>query len=314
MDFGEVLKRSWEITWKHKALWLLGILAGCSGASSGGGGGNGGQALSGYRGYGFESGEFPELERFLDSIPAETLTAIALALGCLAVFLVLLTVFLGALGQAGLIAGFDLADAGHPVTLGEAFRRGLQSFWKLLVIQLIVSILLIVVLAVLALGAGVFAIGTLGLGLICLVPLACLMVPALFLVGIYVMLAQVAVVVEDLNILDGLARGWQILRDHLGPILIMALILFLGGGLIGLLLALPLMVIAVPAALSLAFAGEGQLPTGLLLSGLCLVGLIPVMILLNGILQTFVTGAWTLTFRRLVALPKDSAQPELPAP
>ena len=27
-DFGEVLSRAWKITWKHKALWIIGILFG----------------------------------------------------------------------------------------------------------------------------------------------------------------------------------------------------------------------------------------------------------------------------------------------
>ena len=48
-DFGDVLSRAWQIIWKHKVLWIFGILAGCSrgssgfrGSSGGGGGDNGG--------------------------------------------------------------------------------------------------------------------------------------------------------------------------------------------------------------------------------------------------------------------------------
>ena len=312
MDFGDVLKRSWDITWKNKALWLLGILASCSGGGGGGGSG-GGQAGGGFRGYSFESGEFPELERWLERIPPETITAIVLALGCLALLVALLAIVLGALGQAGLIAGFDLADAGHPITLSEAFRRGLKNFWKILAIQFIVGVLVLLVGATVALGGGLFAVGTLGLGLICLLPLVCLMVPVMFLVGVYVMLAQVAVVVEDLGLLDAFQRGWEIFRAHLGSVIVMALILILGGGLVGLILALPLLLIAVPAVFGLLLGGEGQISTGVLVSGLCFVGLLPLLILLNGILQTFVTGAWTLTFRRLAASPKETAPPALPA-
>ncbi len=311
MDFGEVLRRSWEITWKNKALWLLGILASCSGGG-GGGGSSGGQAGGGYRGYNFESGEFPELQRLLDRMPPETLTAIALGVACLALFIGLLAVVLGALGQAGLIAGFDLADAGHPVTLAEAFRRGLQSFWKILAIQIIVGVVLIVVGLAAAFGAGVFTIGTLGIGLICLAPLLCLLIPLLFLVGVYVMLTQVAVVVEDLSLLDAFQRGWGIFRAHMGSVLVMALILILGGGLVGLILAAPFLFIAFPVMLVLLAGDQGQISSGLLVGGLCFVGLLPVVILLNGILQTFITGAWTLTFRRLAAIPKEPAPPALP--
>ncbi len=311
MDFGEVLKRSWEITWKHKALWLLGILASFSGGGGGGGSG-GGQAGGGWRGYSFESRDFPGLERFLDRTPPETLTVIAIALICLVLFIGLLAIFLGALGQAGLIAGFDLADAGHPVTLSEAFRRGLKYFWKILAIQFIVGLLAILIGVTIALGATVFAIGTLGIGLICLIPLACLLVPAVFLVGVYVMLTQVAVVVEDLSLMDGFRRGWEIFRAQLGSVIVMALILILGGGLVGLILALPVLAIAAPAVIGLLLGGQGQVTGGVLISALCLVGLLPLLILCNGVLQTFVTGAWTLTFRRLAALPEKAAPLMLP--
>ena len=34
MNFGEVLSRAWQITWKHKILWLFGLLASCSAGGS----------------------------------------------------------------------------------------------------------------------------------------------------------------------------------------------------------------------------------------------------------------------------------------
>ena len=40
MNYSEILSRAWQIIWKHKVLWIFGILAGC--ANSGGGGGGGG--------------------------------------------------------------------------------------------------------------------------------------------------------------------------------------------------------------------------------------------------------------------------------
>ena len=37
MDYGRVLTRAWEITWRWKILWILGFLA-ALGSGSGGGG------------------------------------------------------------------------------------------------------------------------------------------------------------------------------------------------------------------------------------------------------------------------------------
>ena len=39
MDYGEILKKSWNITWKFKVLWLFGFLASCGKGGGGGGGG-----------------------------------------------------------------------------------------------------------------------------------------------------------------------------------------------------------------------------------------------------------------------------------
>ena len=36
MDYGEVLSRAWRIIWKHKVLWIFGIMAGCTSGSGGG--------------------------------------------------------------------------------------------------------------------------------------------------------------------------------------------------------------------------------------------------------------------------------------
>ncbi len=43
MDYGKVLKRAWETTWRYRALWIFGIIialttASGSGGSTGGGG------------------------------------------------------------------------------------------------------------------------------------------------------------------------------------------------------------------------------------------------------------------------------------
>ena len=45
MDYGKVLSRAWEITWRWKVLWILGFLA--SLASGGGGGGGPSSSFSG---------------------------------------------------------------------------------------------------------------------------------------------------------------------------------------------------------------------------------------------------------------------------
>ena len=74
MDISAIFKRAWEITWKHKGLWLLGILANCSSGSS---------QYSSNAGsvpqYTVGGGEFPQIDHWLQSVPEEIWIAIAIA-------------------------------------------------------------------------------------------------------------------------------------------------------------------------------------------------------------------------------------------
>ena len=49
-SFGEVLTRAWQNIWKHKVLWIFGILASCARRGGGGSGGGGNRGRSAGRG------------------------------------------------------------------------------------------------------------------------------------------------------------------------------------------------------------------------------------------------------------------------
>ncbi len=295
MDYANVLRRSWEITWRYKGLWVLGILASCA---SGGGGGSGG---GGNTGFSTDSGNGlpPQVEQFFRGVPEEWIVAAVVLIVLLALLVALIAFVVGVLGQGGLIAGFRHADDGNPVTLAEAFRMGLPHFWRLLAIQLIIGLALLVVILVVAGGAILTALATFGIGLICLIPLICVLIPLAIGVSVYTVLAKVAVVVDSLDVFAALRKAWEVLRANLGPMALMAVILLLGGGLIGALLAAPFLVVVLPVLGGLAFGTDEALFTGIGLAALCFVLYLPVLIVLDGILQTFIHGAWTITYRRL---------------
>jgi len=298
MDYGWVLKRAWEITWKFKGLWVLGILASCS-SGGGGGGGGGGSSGSSYQFSGESDPRIVQFQRWIESIPSETWIAIAVIAG-IAIFVVgLVALALGVIGQGGLIAGFNQAENNGTVTLGEAFRIGKANFWRLVGVRIVFwlggVLLALAIVAVVAM----IAIGTMGIGLLCLLPLLCLLIPAGALVGVYVMLTQVALVTEGLGVSDSFRRSWEVLKQNLGPFIVIGLILLFGSLVIGLVMALPLIAAVLPAAAGLAFGTDQSTTTGLVTAGLCLVVYLPLMIVANGVLQTYVTGVWTLSFRQL---------------
>jgi hypothetical protein len=306
MDYGWVLKRAWEITWKFKGLWVLGILASCS-AGGGGGGHGGGSSGTSYQFSGESNPRFLQFQQWIESIPEQTWIIIAIVAGIVVLVLALIALVLGILGQGGLIAGFNQAEANGTVTLGEAFRIGKANFWRLLGVRAVfwlAGILLGIILAAVFI---MTTIGTLGIGLLCLVPLLCLLIPVGALVGVYVMLTQVALVTEGLGVKESFIRSWEVLKANLGPVVVIGLIVLFGSAVIGLLLALPLIAAVLPAAAGLAFGTDQSTTAGLVMAGLCLVIYLPLVIVANGILQTYVTGVWTLSFRQWTGREKGIA-------
>jgi hypothetical protein len=297
MDIGELLRRVWQITWKFKGLWILGILSGC-GAGGGGGGSSPGSG-PGVR-FGFEGRDFPRLEHFFRQIDPNVAAFAGIALACLVILLAVALFLLGVLGQSGLISGFDLADEGHAVTLGVAFQRGLHYFWKILGAQVLLWLLAALVLGILFVAGGILTLGTLGVALLCLVPLACLLIPVVLLFGVYVMLTQVALVVEELDFGAAFSRSWQVMRDNLGNVILLGILLVIGGAVVGFLLFLPFIGVAAPALAGLAIGGERAAAAGIAFSIIGALFLLPLLILANGIIQTFVTGTWTIAYRRMI--------------
>jgi hypothetical protein len=303
-NFGEVLTRAWQITWKYKVLWIFGILAGCAqGGGGSGSGGAGGGGRAGNDGNGtnpFPPGMQSEFQRVADWI-SNNWWAIALVV-LFIILLVILFVFLGTVGRIGLIRGTLQAETGAgALAFGTLFSESTPFFWRIFALQLLVALAFVLLFLPLL----VVGIVTAGIGFVCLLPIFCLLIPVGIAVNMILEQAYVAIVKENLGIIDGWRRGWGVVRANFGPIILMALILFVISFVIGLILAIPFFVVLFPAVFALAI-GQGQNWTPLLWAGLCLLAYLPLMILLRGILTTFTGCSWTLTFLRLTSAPGDN--------
>lgn len=298
MDYGAVLSRAWHITWRNKALWILGILAGCS--SSGGNGGS--RATSGIN-YNFPGpGQGPTPE-FFSHIPDQTWVILALGIVCLALILVLLFIVLGAIGKAGLMAAFNLVDEGEPVGLRKAFDLSLTYFWRVLAIEILVALAWLVVIFI----AGFSVLVTLGLALCCLIPFLIIFGVA---VSIYATLTQTAVVTEDKGVFQAFADAWEVTKANVGPLVVMGLVLIVGGFVAEVVIGLPMLAVAAPLLTGLVIGSQSSITSGVVIFGLCLIAYIPVAIVLNGFLQTYINGSWTLTYRRLTGRDGIETLPE----
>ena len=297
MDITAIFKRAWEITWRFKGLWVLGILANCSG-----GGSQGSSNISRIPEYRFDGSEFPQFEHWIQSIPEDTWIIVGIAVFIGLLLLALIFWVLAAIGNGGLIAGFQMAETGETVTLSSSIQMGIRYFWKLLVIQLILGLASFLVLAPVIVGGVLITFLTFGFGLICLTPLLCLLIPLGIALSIYTMLTQIALIVEELDITTSFKRSWEVLRSNPGNVIIMALILGVGGFFVGMILAIPFLLMVVPFVTGLLVGTDVSSIAGISVSVIGILIYLPILLVASGIVRTFVTGSWTLTYRSLIGV------------
>jgi len=180
------------------------------------------------------------------------------------------------------------------VKLGQAWKLGLPHFWRLLGL----AVVLIAVVLLVALAVGLLTVVTLGLAALCLIPLVCVLIPLSVILSGYLSLVQNGIVLGKQGVFEAMGKGWAMLRAHFWPITLMAVILFVIGAVAGLILSAPLLLASLPLLAVAASQPDRGLTAFLPLIG-CFVLYLPVMIIVGGILKTYVSGVWTLTYRRL---------------
>lgn len=300
-NFGEVLTSSWKIIWKHKVLWIFGILASFargSGGGSGGGGNSGSQTGSGD--VPFSEGDAEQAMQQFGQFIEQYLWVIVAGV----VVIILLSIIfyaLGMMGRIGLIKGTYKAENGvESLVFGEIWSESMPYFWRIFGLNFLIGLAFLIIFVPLIL----FGVITAGIGFLCIIPLLCVLVPLSWVVALILEQAQAAIVLEDLGMLDGLKRGWQIVKSNVGPIIVMALILGISGAIIGVIVALPIIIAVVPLIIGAESLRESLTPVYISLA--CCAVYLPVIIFFNGIITAYIQSAWTLTYLRL-ARPKEEA-------
>ena len=300
MDIGDVITKAWQIIWKHKVLWIFGILAGCGSASTSGG------SNSGYR---FSGGGRVDInpERFFPNLSRNELILIGLGILAVVFVIFLIAVILGTLGRIGLIRGTMQADQGaEKLIFGELFSYSGHYFWRVFLLNLLVGLVFFIAFTAIIVGYIGASIVTLGILAVCLAPCLCLLLPLSWFVSIWIEQANIALVVEDIGIMAGLNRGWEVIKKSLGNILIIALILLLIQIVVGIVIGLPFTVAFAPALIGMfARGGNGSLP-GWVISLACIAAYLPFLLIFSGVLRAYTASTWTLTYLRLTA-PKAPA-------
>lgn len=315
MDYVDILKRAWNITWKYKALWVLGLFAGVGSSSGGGNSGyNSGRSGSG-------SGS---TDAFTDWI-SQNWIAFAVVAAVLALIAIVFWI-LSVAAQGGLVWAANEAAEDRKPSLGRAWSVGFGKWGRTFMIGFVVGLpalvlAIILVVAIIAMvgggavlgsgsggdaaGAGAAA-GALG-GLCCLLPVFLVLIVAVSVVlGVVYPLALRYGVLNDITFGEAIKRGWNDLRAKRGAFVFWLVMLLPGfaAGVVMLLVMLPFLV----PAFALIIAEKYVIGAGLFLLAFL------VMLLPTAVYGTFVSSAWTIFFRKMTGIePPAVAAPAYPS-
>jgi hypothetical protein len=303
MDYGNVLARAWQISWRWKVLWILGLLAGLGRAMSGGGNSQ----------YTMDSGKWGGPADF--GIPPQVFGALAGA-ACLGIIIGIVLWVISVIARGGLIAGVQQVEEEGDTSFGRAWRAGASRFWTLFGIGILAAIPMIIamLLGMILLGIGVFAgvqaagssSGLGGIGALVIPVIGCGLI---FFCGLFILtlvLAQIriyaerAAIMEDLGWIDAFKRGWEVLKDNLGPTIVLWIIFFCIALALGLLIAAVLVVLMLPFIALLTSADPASWAVGPLCCGGVLIAVVFAVVI--AFIETFTSATWTLAYRDLAGL------------
>jgi hypothetical protein len=302
MDYGKIFTRSWEVFWKHKILWVFGMIGGISAIFNN---------LMNYFRYDLNVDDWTELESTYSLYREPYREIIEYAYENMALFIVflilgilaLLTVsyLIYAYGIAGLTQGNLLAErSSESMTFREIHEAIRPYFWRVFGLNLLLGVSGMGIVFLLMMVLMILAIVTLGIGMLCFMPLMCLLVPVMWFIGIVVIQALIALVAEDLSIKDSLVRAWKLVTGNFGPYLLVWLLVVIVSLVVGFVISLPSMAPVFSMWSTMMSPEVLDDPNTLLgkISDMVKWGLIwtPFIVVLRGILTAFTQSVWVQTY------------------
>ncbi len=316
MDYGALLRRTWDIVWNHKFLVVLGIIAVLAGTVGetrrfrNPGGFNFGNRPGENQNFNYNFEPFgtpapgqdfvpPDFRGFM---PAAVASAFLIPILCMLTAIGVALWAIGVIARGGLIAGVSALDGGGESSFSQAWSAGWHKGWRLIGIALL-PLIPIIALVIIVAGLAAASIGTFSIvdmrsaiparaGLMAaLIPIVCVFGLAGVALELIHVFAERACMLEDTRVFESYSRGFAVLRDALGPAIVIALIRIGIGIGIGLILLSP----------------------GIAILLCCLW---PLGILIRGSVTTYFSALWTLAWREWTGAPPavEPAAPSEPAP
>lgn len=308
MNYGQLIKRSFDIVARRPYLWLLGFLAGGATALNYSGGG------TNYRRPGTSATYNGPSWAVLQNIWNANWEWVVGVLAFLVVLGIVMFV-LGCIATGGIIHAAIEHDADHEYRLGTAWRAGYATGWRIAGLRLLTFLLaivpgLLVGALVLATIVGAMSSPAAAVSFGLLAGLASLVSLAFWLaLGVAFQLAQRLVVLEDGHVAESLSTGFRMIRWQFKAVAFGWLVLIALSIGVGIAFAVVAVVVAIPAV-ALGFGGWalGGMTGAIVAGSFAVVFFFGIVLVATGAYSAYSSVYWTLLFRNVRALPAPAAR------
>jgi hypothetical protein len=327
VDYLDLLKRAFKITWRYRPLWVFGFfLALCSGGGGGGGGGN--FNISGRAG---DFGDFSGLPEIPSPDP-KLIIALAVGVFCLIILLVIISAVVQAVARTALIGMVQQIDETEAVTVKTGWQFGWSKrAWRVFLVGLVIGIPVVVVailLILLALSPLLLLIA--GKTALTVTAIILTIVAVLFVILILILISVVITPLLELSyrqtaltergVIDSLGDTFGLIKQRFKDVALVWLLMVglgIGWGLVALVIVLPVSLIiglivgGIPAGLVYLISGSwlGAAVTG---APLGILVLILVTSFITGLYLTYRSTVWTLTYLNITETGAGDSTPEEP--
>lgn len=294
INYIQILKDAWQITWKNRFLWLFGLLIAI--ASPGG-------LNSNFNTGGSEKIDDASVQKASDFI-AQNLHWIIAGIIALIV-LVIILVIIGIIARAGLLKSIDAVLKNKPIGFKAGMKEGKKYLGKLFVLGLTIFFLVFASVIVLALPVVLLLINKaivtgVFLGILAFI----ILVPVIALCSFLKAYGNIYVVLGELSAWNALEKAYELFRKNMLASIIMWL-LFIP---IGFALMLAIIMILVPLALLFLATGFGLYfaagtPGAIITACVGVICFLAIILSVRSVYETFIQSAWYLFFLE-IARPK----------
>lgn len=300
-----------RLVWRHRFLWLLGLFLGLSDISIGIGRGLFGATAS---------RQWLRVENWLAQLSQGRTSAfgldrvlgVYLAGGILLLFILALVYWLVVtVAEASLIAAVNDLAGGQAVGLRQALSAGYALLGRFVAIDAIVFFpwfilalgIMLLMMAIMVGGVALalnnapaeWLLALLGIGIVCLLPLLCLLLPLALVTTVFRTLAFRDAAARQAGVWDSVRHTWTIARQNMGVVLVFLILIWGIHYVFDLVLTLP----AIPL-ISLAIVPEVVGQPAIDGFTAALIGLsLGILALPKAILYAFTATVWTLAYAEI---------------